>query len=230
MAQTAGSNIVSFGWFHLAPQDSSGGIDGQSGLLGANVNSTSILQNSRSSMGDTDAFGLALTHFFTDNIALTLDGGMPPSTTLNGKGDLARYGQIGTAKQWNPSLVVKYFFGSANDKFRPFVGLGVTHVWYSDVNLSSGFQSYMATLRSAGTGTATAKLSSSTAPVVSVGGTYNMDERWSIGFSLSYIPLKTDMTITSRATGSYSALGENTYKTRLTVNPFVSFVSLGYKF
>lgn len=230
LAQTAGSNIVSLGWFHLAPQDSSQGITGQSGLIGSNVNGTPILRNARTSVGETDAFGLALTHFFTDNIALTLDGGKPPSMNLTGKDDLARFGQIGSAKQWNPSLVVKYFFGSANDKFRPFLGLGVTRVWYSDVTLGSGFQNYIATLRTTGTGTATAELSSSTAPVASVGGIYNLNDRWSLGFSLSYIPLKTDMTINSQATGSFSAFGKNTYTTRLTVNPFVSFLSLGYKF
>lgn len=230
MAQTAGSNIVSFGWFHFAPQDSSQGIMGQSGVLGNAIQTAGTGQNMHSSVSDADTFGLALTHFFTDNIAVTLDGGKPPTMKLNGRGTLAAFGQLGTAKQWSPALVVKYFFGSANDRFRPFVGLGVTHVWYSDVNLNSPFQSYLATSRTIGTGTATAKLSSSTAPVANIGATYNLDERWSIGFSLSYIPLKTNATITSTATGAYSAFGTNTYTTRLTVNPFVSFLSVGYKF
>lgn len=230
MAQTAGSNIVNFGWFHLAPQDSSQGITGVSGSIATGINAAGTGANMHSSVGDADTFGLAFTHFFTDNIALTLDGGKPPVMTLTGKGTLSAFGQIGTAKQWSPALVAKYFFGSANDKFRPFVGLGITHVWYSDVNLNSAFQSYLATTSTSGTGTAKASLSSSTAPVASIGGTYNMDDKWSIGFSLSYIPLKTDATITSTASGAYAAYGSNTYKTRLTVNPFVSFVSVGYKF
>jgi outer membrane protein len=221
MAQSAGSNVVNLGWFHLAPQDSSEGITGIGGL----VNGASK-PNAHSSIDNADTLGLAFTHFFTDNIAVTLDAGVAPTFHLTGQGDLASFGQIGSAKQWSPALVAKYFFGSANDKFRPFVGAGVTYVWYTDAKLSPAFQRYAG---SATTnlvpGTASASLSSSTAPVFSLGATYQLDDRWSLGFSLSYIPLKTDATVTGT-----SVLGNSVYKTKLTINPVVSFLSVGYKF
>jgi outer membrane protein len=226
MAQSAGSNIVSVGWFHLAPQDSSQGITGVSGTLATALNTSGGGANAHSSVGNADTFGLALTHFFTDNVALTLDGGIPPKFHLKGQGTLTSQGEIGTAKQWSPALVAKYYFGDANDKFRPFVGAGATYVWYSNVQLSSGFQSYTNNLGLAPyTGTATAKLSSSLAPVFTVGGSYNLTDRWSVGLSVSYIPLQTDATVTATGTS-----GTIVYKTRLTINPIVSFLSVGYKF
>src|SRR5476651_1745594 len=98
--------------------------------------------NAHSAVSNGNTLGLAFTHFFTDNIALTLDGGIPPEFTLYGKGTLASFGEIGNAKQWSPALVAKYFFGDAQDKFRPFVGAGASYIWYSDVHLSQGFQTY----------------------------------------------------------------------------------------
>jgi outer membrane protein len=36
--------------------------------------------------------------------------------------------------------VAKYHFGDGNSAFRPFVGAGVTYVWYDNVELTSNFQ------------------------------------------------------------------------------------------
>jgi outer membrane protein len=226
MAQSAGSTVLNVGWFHLVPQDSSEGITGVSGLVAG-----ASKPNAHSSLSNADTLGLALTYFITDNIALTADAGIPPTFKLTGQGDLSAFGEIGRAKQWSPAIVAKYFFGNANDKFRPFVGAGVTYVWYSNVQLSSAFQKYAGTASTnTGTGTATASLSSSTAPVLTAGTTYNLDDKWSIGFSVSYIPLKTEATVTGTGTGASAAYGTNVYKTKLTINPIVSFLSVGYKF
>lgn len=76
MAQSAGSNVINVGWFHLAPQDSSEGLTTLNGpLKGYNA-------NSHSSVGTADTLGIALTHFFTDNIAVTADLGIPPKFKL----------------------------------------------------------------------------------------------------------------------------------------------------
>ncbi|MCA1325252.1 OmpW/AlkL family protein [Herbaspirillum sp. alder98] len=221
MAQQAGSNIVNLGWFHLSPQDSSGGLNKLNGPgAGSYPNRTSAVSNA-------DTVGLALTHFFTDNFALTADLGIPPEFKLKGTGDLAAVGEIGKAKQWSPAIVAKYYFGSANDKFRPFLGAGVTYVWYSGVSLTPAFQN-SASLNSGGT--ATASLSSSFAPVINAGATYNLNDRWSVSLSVSYIPLKTDADITAQPAGGLAALGPQRYKSTITLDPIVSFLSVGYKF
>ncbi|MDR6585038.1 OmpW family protein [Herbaspirillum sp. BH-1] len=221
MAQTAGSNVVNLGWFHLAPQDSSGGLTKLNGPGAASY------PNRTSSVSNADTVGIAFTHFFTDNFALTADLGIPPEFKLKGTGDLQALGELGKAKQWSPAIVAKYYFGAANDTFRPFVGAGVTYVWYSDVSLSRNFQN-SASLNTGGT--ASASLSSSWSPVLTGGATYAFNDRWSASLSVSYIPLKTDADITAQPAGAAAALGPQRYKTTITLDPIVTFLSVGYKF
>ncbi|GGI19106.1 OmpW/AlkL family protein [Oxalicibacterium faecigallinarum] len=211
-AQTAGSNVVNIGWFHLYTDDSS------QPLRQTSPGSTTFA-GSGATVSSADTLGIAYTRFVTDNFAVTLDAGIPPKFKLDGEGTLASRGQLGTAKQWSPAIVAKWFFGEPNAKWRPFVGLGVTHVWYSDVKLSQSLQS-LVTFGTPGA-TATANLSSSWAPVANVGVRYNLDEKWSIGFSLSYIPLDTDAEIIGR-----SAAGTpiSRHVTNLTLDPYVSFL------
>lgn len=225
MAQSAGSNVVNVGWFHLSPQDSSDVLTKNNGV-GAGP-----IAGSGSTVSQADTLGIAFTHFFTDNFALTTDLGIPPKFNLNGTGTIASVGQVGSAKQWSPAIVAKWFFGDANSAFRPFVGAGVTYVWYDNIELTDGFQRALSSKYTNGavtTAKSTASLSSSWAPVLSVGGTYNFDKNWSIGLSVSYIPLKTNADIT---TNLPAAAGGTTYSsTSLTINPIVSFLSVGYKF
>ncbi|RXZ36588.1 OmpW family protein [Oxalobacteraceae bacterium CAVE-383] len=210
-AQSAGSNVVQVGWFHFSPNDSSDPLQ----VGGA------AIPGSGATIKDADTVGFALTHFFTDNFGVTADLGVPPKFKLNGAGTLSSLGEVGSAKQWSPAIVAKYYFGDAESKFRPFIGAGVTYVWYSDVQLSRSLQSAL----TAGTGTATADLSSSWAPVANIGAAYNFDKNWSVALSVSYIPLKTDADITGT-----TPAGTVKAKTSLTINPLVTFLSVGYRF
>ncbi|MFL9924344.1 outer membrane beta-barrel protein [Herbaspirillum lusitanum] len=221
MAQTAGSNTVNVGWFHLAPQDSSETLRVVSPVA-------STVPGSGATVGNADTLGVAFTHFFTDNFAVTTDVGIPPTFKLSGTGTLAGVGELGKAKQWSPAIVAKWYFGDGNSKFRPFVGAGVSYVWYSDVELSSQFQSALSQRFTGVPGAAksSADLSSSWAPVLNVGATYNFDKNWSLGFSVAYIPLKTNADITTTLpTGTQVKSA-----TSLTLNPIVTFLSVGYTF
>jgi outer membrane protein len=51
-----------------------------------------------------------------------------------------------------------------------------------------------------------------------------------MSLSVSYIPLKTDADITGNPGGPAAALGPQRYKTSITLDPIVSFLSVGYKF
>lgn len=214
-AQSAGSNVVSVGWFHLHPNDSSEPLTFTQPALGAQPGSSASISNA-------DTLGIALTHFYTDNVAVTLDAGIPPKFKLRGGGTLAGLGELGTAKQWSPAVVAKWYFGQANSQFRPFLGAGVAYVRYSNVELSQSLQRQMA----GPGGRATADLDSSWAPVASIGASYNFDKNWSLGLSVSYLKLDTRADITGT-----TALGTTTKAhTTLTIDPLVTFLSVGYKF
>jgi outer membrane protein len=220
-AQSAGSNVFGVGWFHIAPNDSSEPLRfSQPAFVGT-------IPGSGASIDSADTLGLAITHFWTDNFATTLDAGIPPRFHLKAEGAvLASQGvtDIGSAKQWSPAIVAKWFFGDAKSKFRPFIGAGVSYVWYTGVELSQPFQN-AATITGA-TGTSSAHLSSSWAPVANVGATYNFDDNWSLSLSVSYIPLKTNADVTTTGGGA----GTTVAHTTLTIDPLVTFLSVGYRF
>ncbi|MES2026627.1 MAG: OmpW family outer membrane protein [Pseudomonadota bacterium] len=221
-AQSAGDNIVNVGWFHLQPNESSEPLTFTKPALGPQVGSSASISNA-------DTLGLAFTHFFTDNFALTADLGIPPKFKLYGGGTLAPLGQLGKAKQWSPAVIAKWYFGDKTSQLRPFVGLGVTRVWYTGVELTPALQAQVtpAAFGGGAGGTASANLSSSWAPVANIGLTYNFNEKWSLGFSVAYIPLKTDAEIIGRNAAG-TVISRST--TKLTINPTVTFLSLGYKF
>jgi outer membrane protein len=217
MAQQAGDNIVTAGWFRLMPQDSSENLSVSGQPIpntGANVNTTNTL-------------GMTFDHFYTDNFGVTVDAGIPPKFQLNGEGILQGT-HIGSARQWSPTVIAKYYFGDKNSQVRPFVGLGVTYVWFTDIELDSNFQQKLSGLISQGQSSAfptAADLSKSLAPVFNAGVNYNIDKSWSVSLSLSYIPLKTSANLNTN-----TPLGGVLSSTTLTLDPIVSFVSLGYKF
>jgi outer membrane protein len=219
-AQSAGSNVVNVGWFHFDTHDSSDPL-----ALSYPVSAT--VPGSGAEVGSADTVGLAFTHFYTDNFALTFDIGVPPKFNLDGTGSLQGLSHLGSARQWSPAVVAKWFFGRPDDRFRPFVGLGATYVWYSDVRLSQSLATRVTAPFSGGTaGTASADLSSSWAPVANLGVVYNIDKKWSLGLSVSYIWLDTDADITGKVGNTVVSRSH----TNLTLDPLVTFLSVGYRF
>jgi len=222
-AQSAGDFIVNMGWFHFAPQDSS-----QPLTVNALGNSASMA-GTGASIDNADTAGFTATYFITDHIVAAAALGIPPKFRLTGTGALSALGRVGSAYEWSPALLMKYYFNDSKSNFRPYLGAGASYVWFSGVKLepasASGAFLYSPVFGSALEGPTTAKLSSSLAPVVNTGLAYNIDEHWSVDVSLSYMWLSTRATLTTR-----SALGTVTSTTKLKINPVVSFVSVGYRF
>ncbi len=219
LAQSAGDTVLSVGWFRIAPQDSSDALQVVSPIQ-------QTLRGSGSTVEKSDTLGFSLNHFLTDNWALTLDLGVPPTYKLDGTGTLASVGRLGSAKQWAPTVLVKYYFGDANTQFRPLVGLGVSRVWYTNIELTSNFQRSIGALFSDPTASSSADIDSSWAPVILVGGSYAINKDWYAGLTVSYLKMKADATVTTKT----NTLGTVTSKSHVDVNPLVTFLNIGYRF
>lgn len=219
LAQSANDTIISSGWAHIAPQDSSTPLTITSPAIGP-------LAGSGASVDSTNTLGLSITHFYTDNLAVALDLGVPPKYTLNGTGTLAGVGKVGEAKQWAPTAIGKYYFGGSNDQFRPFVGLGLTYVRYSNISLTRNFQQVIGAKFSDPSATTSAELGSGWGPVFNIGASYAINKDWYAGLSLSYVRLKTTADLTTHT----NTVGRVSSTTELTLNPIVAFISIGYRF
>lgn len=128
-------------------------------------------------------------------------------------------GVSASAKALTPAVVAKYFFNKPGDKVRPYLGLGVSHVSFRNVSANLDDAEVKAF---AGNG---ASLSSSWAPVYNAGMIYNLDDKWSINGSMSYIPIKTTVTFSGSGAGAgVTTTGD------LKINTTLYVVRLGYHF
>jgi outer membrane protein len=220
-AQSAGSFFVSTGWFHLAPQDSSEPLR-ETNVGGSPVNIS--FPNTGASISDADTIGFTAGYFVTDHIATEFVMGVPPSFDLNGSGQLAQFGKLGEAKQWSPTLLLKYYFNAPQAKFRPYLGIGVSRVWFTGEKITnSAFEQGVLH------GPTTVSTDSSWVPVFNGGFTYAFTDHWFAGFSISYLPLSTTAKLNTTATTPVGKLNVST-ETKIKLNPIVTYVNIGYRF
>jgi outer membrane protein len=256
-AQHAGDNVVSLGWFHIAPQDSSDPltthvaptpINGPLGLPSAFTSAGTGL-----TVGNANTLGLTFSHFFTDHLALTALGGIPPEFRIAGYGVIQSPGPagalgqenlsepsnnpiVGKVRQWTAGAMLQYFFGSAEAKFRPFLGVGLTYSWFNGFQLnpyfSQSLNENLGSVLAAGAGkpgptSISAKSSSAWAPIFNIGASYALGKHWQINASVSYLPLKTYAeTDIKAADGTLLAVS----KARLNADPIITFLAVSYRF
>ena len=224
-AQKAGDIIGYVGGALIVPKASLSPLTTTSASAPVSAGVTASLNNASASIDPARTVTIGALYMWTDNIATELTLGIPPKMTV----DVATPAPTATApthpaaattKVLNPSLVAKYLFNAPNDTIRPYVGLGVTYTSFSDVtpNVSDPTVNILA-------GTS-ASLSSSWAPIFNVGAIYNINDKWSINGSVSYVPLKTDVTFV----GNYPPGVPITTTGTLTLNPWDFVVRVGYKF
>jgi outer membrane protein len=256
-AQGAGDNVVSLGWFHVMPQDSSTPLTTY--VAPTPINTPLRLPNQFTSAGtglstnNADTLGVLITHFWTDHIATTTVAGVPPKFKIYGTGTIKPPGPAGalgiqdlgdpganpivkSVRQWSPALIFQYYFNKPTDKFRPFAGIGVSYNWFSDIQLSNGFvqstQNNLGAVLAAGAGkpgttTVEGKASSSWAPVFNLGATYSITQHIGVIASVTYIPLKTYSSVIVKAADG-TELSDS--KAKLSADPIITYVGLSYKF
>ena len=213
-AQKAGDFIAGVGGALIVPNASISNISSTSPTYNA------LLKDASASIGSSSTVVFSGLYMWTDNIATELTLGIPPTMTVDlttPNGTSVNHNGAATAKALTPSLVAKYLFNSPGETWRPYLGLGVTYASFKNVEVNKS--DYMVNVL-AGT---SASLSSSWAPVFNVGTIFNIDDKWSINASISYVPLKTDATFVN-LTGNQTTTGT------LTINPVEYVIRLGYKF
>ncbi len=220
-AQKAGDWVFGAGALMYAPQDKTTPLRFISPVQRE-------IPGSGANVKDAVTLGLNVHYFITDNWAIEGVAGLPPRIKLDGAGTLAPLGQLGSGRLYGPAILGKYFFGNADDKLRFSAGLGMSYSKFGSVRINDGMQNALgATLGlPAGVSTTSAKIDSKLAPVVSVGVNYAFTKNLGMTFSVSYIPMKTKATLTTRVAGNTVAVSQ----TRVRLDPIVPFLYLTYKF
>jgi outer membrane protein len=219
LAQQAGDTIGSLGIAYISPDAKLGQMTATGPAGGA---FTAQLAGASADIDGKTTLSMSVLHMFTDDIAAEFTLGVPPKlnvnlNTPNGAGP--SHPGAATAKVLTPALVGKYLFLDKSSAYRPYLGLGLTRVSFSGVTVNKSDATVNAVAGSS------ASLSSSWAPIYNGGVIYNINDKWSLNGSISYIPIKTDVTLAGAGAGT----GTTTTGT-LKINLVDYVVRVGYKF
>lgn len=221
-AQKAGDDIISAGIVNVNPNPSLGVLSSTGGGPGVAGFFNSQTAGASASISSVNTLTLGWLHMFTDNIGGEIAVGIPPKLTMDvttPSAAVKSHPGAATATYLAPAVIAKYLFNKPGEQWRPYIGLGATYVSFSNVtaNLSDALVNNLA-------GTS-ASLSSTWAPVYNAGVIYNINDRWSVNASVSYIPVSTTATfVSSAATGGASTTGT------LKLDTMDYVVRIGYKF
>lgn len=162
--------------------------------------------------------------------------------------DLSKYSKAASATAWLPAAELHYQFGKSGvNKFRPYLGVGVMYANFTNLKVDSGVRDDLIAaghmIQNVLDGQAGAALDgkpSSANPVVKVkaddawapmatlGATYDFNERWFGVGSVTYAPMSSDATITISNSNTKKELV--TAKTKIDIDPLITYLGVGYRF
>ena len=156
-------------------------------------------------------------------------------------------GVASSARAWLPAAEVHYQFGKSGvNKFRPYVGAGVLYAYFNDIELNSGIRQDLemaghqiqnikddkagAALEDKLSGSGMSvdvEADSAFAPIVTLGATYDFNDRgFGVG-SVSYAKLNSDTTITVKNDAGEELIRSST---TLDIDPYITYLGVGYRF
>ncbi len=148
--------------------------------------------------------GLTGTYMITDNLGVELLAATPFSHEIKQAG----LGTIAKTKHLPPSLYLQYYFLNADAPARPYVGAGINYTtFFSEQEKLNGLSNL--------------KLKDSWGPVVNAGIDINLTDKLFLNTSVWWAKIKTKATFD---------LGGQPQEARVTLDPTIFFVGLGYRF
>ncbi|CZF83029.1 Outer membrane protein W precursor [Grimontia celer] len=195
LAHSEGDIIVRAGAAYVSPNDSSDKI----------LNS----QDEFSIDSDTQ-LGLTVGYMITDNFSVELLAATPFKHAISTS--FGNLGDIGETKHLPPTLMVQYYFGTKDSKFRPYVGAGINYTTFFDEELNSNAQA---------NGLSDLRLEDSWGLAANVGADYEVYDNWYVNGSIWYADIDTE--------ASYK-VGTDEHKTDVSIDPWVFMIAVGYSF
>ncbi|SLJ85894.1 OmpW/AlkL family protein [Psychrobacter sp. DAB_AL43B] len=156
-------------------------------------------------------------------------------------------GVASSARAWLPAAEVHYQFGKSGvNKFRPYVGAGVLYAYFNDIELNPGIRqdleiaghqiqnikdnkagAALEDVKSASGMSVDVEADSAFAPIVTLGATYDFNDRWFGVGSISYAKLNSDTTITVKNDAGEELIRSST---TLDIDPYITYLGVGYRF
>jgi outer membrane protein len=194
-AASAQNNVLKFGVTDYTTHSRTNGVTGIGVPAGADAET-----------GDATTVIFVYERMLTPNIGAELVLGIPPRIKAKATGTVAFLGDdVLSAKNFAPTFLVNYHFGTPGDTFRPYVGAGINYTKFQNV------QSKLAT---------DVKMSDSTGWAVQAGLDYAMNKDWGLFASVAALKVKSKLV----------ASGTTVLQTTIDFRPIVYSAGVSYKF
>jgi len=158
-----------------------------------------------SEVGDATTVIFVYERMLNPNVGIELVLGIPPTVKAYGAGSVAFLGEVLSAKNVAPTLLVNYHFGNPGDKWRPYVGAGINYTKFTDI------ESKLAPK---------VEMSDSVGPTVQAGIDYALNNQWSLFASIAAVKVKSDLV----------ASGATVLTTTIDFKPLVYSFGASYRF
>ncbi|MDE2368969.1 MAG: OmpW family protein [Burkholderiales bacterium] len=190
----AQSNTFKFGVIRYEPHSTSDGITGIGVPAGADSNVKSA-----------NTLLLTIEHELVPNIGIELVVGIPPTVKTYATGSVSYLGEVLTAKNVAPALIMNYHFGDAGSKLRPYLGVGVNYTHFGSPKSPYGWQVH---------------LSDSMGMLIQGGIDYAITPQWGVFASAARVDVRTKLV----------AVGATVLQSDINLRPWTYQLGASYKF
>jgi outer membrane protein len=129
-------------------------------------------------VGDATTVIFVYERLLTPNVGVELVLGIPPKIKARASGSVAFLGEVLTARNVAPTLIVNYHFGQPGDTWRPYVGAGINYTRFTDIKSTLAPK---------------VEMSDSVGPMVQAGVDYTINKEWSLFASIAAVKVKSDL-------------------------------------
>ena len=195
MAQSDVSrNTVKLGAIFYQPHAKTSGITGLGVPPGADA-----------TVGNATTLLATYERALAPNMGIELVLGVPPTIKAKGAGTVTFLGEVLSAKNVAPTVLINYHFGDAGSALRPYVGIGINYTRFTDAKTPYGWQ---------------VSLSDSWGLAGQIGLDYAMSKQWGLFASLGAAQVKSDLV----------AVGASVLRSTIDFRPVTFAAGVAYKF
>jgi len=216
LAAPAFANVsVNVGLINVSPDDSSTHLNVVESVAGLPTDSTTVGVNSNTQLGLTFDYQLS------PNWTVELVAATPFSHDIKVQGSAIDGLAIGKTKHLPPTLLAQYHFSMNDDRFDPFIGVGVNYTKFFNEKVSSDLTAALQALHVTTTSDdVELSLKDSVGLALQAGLNVKLSENWGVHMMVSIMDIDT--------TGRVKVNGTTIQSVDVSIDPYVWMLGVRY--
>ena len=190
----AQANTVKLGVIVYQPHAKTSGITGLGVPPGADA-----------TIGDATTALFTYEREIAPNMGLELVLGVPPTVKAKASGTVPFLGEVLSAKNVAPTLLLNYHFGAAGSQLRPYLGVGINYTRFTGASTPYGWR---------------VSLSDSWGLAAQAGVDFTLGKQWGLFASIGAAQVKSDLV----------AVGASVLRSTIDFRPITYAAGVAYKF